>query len=264
MTIDELGFIQPIDPDEVSDYNYFANSTINYKMKLKGVMKNKIQKTKTIRNPNNCWICEGWREHHFSYKTPYMSLNDEESYKVKVYLNYEDYVDKTVNELISNFNEEFEIYRMCPPGELLYYYTLNGDIVDNYGKNTFNAMNLYKTNNNYSILENTFNINVSNDESMQGKYRSTANASNMNLTNTRNETDLTKMISSKNLGRVVIEPNLRLFNESYIPKLKYCVPRPQKEKEIIFKPKSQWGFPDSIWEQYYDYPYETETDVIIY
>jgi hypothetical protein len=127
MTIDSLGFIKATQKENL-EKSYFANSQVYYKIDNEHpLIKSNILNVRKIRAKNSCWICEGWREIKFSYKP----INQENagSYKVKLHLSFEDY---KATEMLLNI-DVFVNYRMCPPGEYYYYYTVNGEPVENYG-----------------------------------------------------------------------------------------------------------------------------------
>jgi len=130
MTIDSLGFIHPVEKSKFNTAHY-ANSQVFYKIDNDHpLIKTNILNVRKIRAKNNCWICEGWREIKFSYKP----INQENinTYKVKLHLSFEEY--KPTDMLLNQ--EIFVNYRMCPPGEYYYYYTVNGEPVENYGSST--------------------------------------------------------------------------------------------------------------------------------
>lgn len=127
MTIDSLGFITAVQKEN-HDKSHYANSQVYYKIDNEHpLIKSNILNVRKIRAKNSCWICEGWREIKFSYKP----INQEEAanYKVKLHLSFEEY--KPTDMLLNQ--DVFVNYRMCPPGEYYYYYTVNGEPVENYG-----------------------------------------------------------------------------------------------------------------------------------
>jgi hypothetical protein len=127
MTIDSLGFIKAIQKEN-QEKSFYANSQVYYKIDNEHpLIKSNILNVRKIRAKNSCWICEGWREIKFSYKP----INQENagSYKVKLHLSFEDY---KATDMLLNI-DVFVNYRMCPPGEYYYYYTVNGEPVENYG-----------------------------------------------------------------------------------------------------------------------------------
>lgn len=130
MTIDSLGFIFPLEKTKY-DSAHYANSQIYYKIDNDHpLIKTNILNVRKIRAKNNCWICEGWREIKFSYKPIHQEHIN--SYKVKLHLSFEEYKPTDMNLT----QDIFVSYRMCPPGEYYYYYTVNGEPVENYGSST--------------------------------------------------------------------------------------------------------------------------------
>jgi hypothetical protein len=126
MTIDEIGFLSPLDKtnDKIS---YYASSQIYYRIDNDhSLIKTNILNVRRIRGKNHCWICEGWREIKFHYK-PNRNYGDKHALSVKLHLNFENY--KAYDTILHD--EQFICYRMCPPGELLFYFTINGIPVDN-------------------------------------------------------------------------------------------------------------------------------------
>jgi hypothetical protein len=126
MTIDELGFIYPIEKNN-EKISHYANSQIYYRIDNDhSLIKTNILNVRRIRGKNHCWICEGWREIKFHYK-PSRHFGDKSALSVKLHLNFENYkaYDTVLHE------EQFICYRMCPPGELLFYFTVNGVPAEN-------------------------------------------------------------------------------------------------------------------------------------
>lgn len=90
MEIDELGFITAIEPGK-KDVNYHAFYQIHYESDLKKQSyinkynntmignpfnKSNISGLRSIRNKNNCWICENWRETVFTFNLDDLKLVD--------------------------------------------------------------------------------------------------------------------------------------------------------------------------------------------
>jgi hypothetical protein len=131
MTIDELGFLHAIQRDNINSA-FFANQQIYYRIDNEHpLIKSNIRNIRKIRAKNNCWICEGWKELKFSYKPP-TKIQDPKEIEVKVHLNFENYA-----EYDTEFHtDEFFVYRMCPPGEVLFYFTVNKIPIESYGSIT--------------------------------------------------------------------------------------------------------------------------------
>ncbi len=131
MTIDELGFVQAIDRKKI-DSNFFANQQIYYRIDDEHpLIKSNIRNIRKIRAKNNCWICEGWRELKFAYKPP-EKVEDPKEMDVKIHLNFENYKEyDTIYQ-----NQEFVANRLCPPGRVLFYFTVNREPATQYGSIT--------------------------------------------------------------------------------------------------------------------------------
>ncbi len=260
MIIDELGFITPIETNKFNSINFLANNQIYYKMEDKPNKSNdiysynfnqtmtKINNVKKIRSKNNCWICEGWREHHFSVKRDLHKFISDEDENVVLHLSFENYKP---NEVLKNeITRDFDTYRMCPPEETTFYYSLNNEIALNNRRNaslpSFDVIKTMMDNqedkNDYSTLNST----KFNSSGLFGK----------------NSGQIVN-IPSKAICRYYHEFNKNVINVDYFTQLMYCKPRPRKDTEIIIRPKTPWSFPVSIWATHYDYNYEDETEVNI-
>ena len=74
----------------------------------------------------NCWVCEGWAEHRFTYKPGVSDDNpNHDIFKpIKLHLD----VDHFEGDLMMQDEEDesvYEVYRMLPPGPHRYYYTVD-------------------------------------------------------------------------------------------------------------------------------------------
>ena len=118
MQIDELGFIHTVfNSEEISQ---FAKSQLSYSMSNPTMSKaNAVRK---LRNRNNCWICEGWREFKFTF-TP-SGMKKDELVEVKLHLDLDDYYPTETHYK----NGVFQVYRMCPPSEISYFFTINNKV----------------------------------------------------------------------------------------------------------------------------------------
>jgi hypothetical protein len=159
MNIDELGFITPMKKTEKVQ-NFYANSQIYYNMnKDLNCIRSTNIKTKKIRAKNNCWICEGWREITFSHKLE-KKVKDPSLYFVKIHLSFENW--KAYDTM---YHEgAFKAIRMCPPGEVLYFFTIDKKPVEYYGDNNYPLKN--------SILFGFDNIYISeyNEHELKNNY----------------------------------------------------------------------------------------------
>ena len=78
---------------------------------------------------SNCWICEGWAEHRFVY----------EPGKSDDYADHDPFVPINLHLDIDHFKADlmlpskgepkvYEVYRMLPPGQHKYFYSIGGNI----------------------------------------------------------------------------------------------------------------------------------------
>ena len=122
MEINCLGFITPKEKEKKNqEKKLFAYSHINYDMNLDyDLRKTKIDSVRKIRGKNNCWICEGFREVQFEY-IPEEPIIDPNNHLVKLHLDFDDY--KPFDMLYNG--SKYQIIRMCPPGEVKYFFTVD-------------------------------------------------------------------------------------------------------------------------------------------
>jgi hypothetical protein len=119
MEINCLGFLSPV--EKLKNNKYFCESQIYYGMnKEYELRKTGIETVRKIRGKNNCWICEGFREIKFEY-IPKEPIEDPNNHLVKLHLNFDDYKPF---DMICN-GSSFQIVRMCPPGEIHYFFTVD-------------------------------------------------------------------------------------------------------------------------------------------
>lgn len=128
-----------------------------------------------------------------------------------------------------NFDAEKSIdlfygYRMCRPGVLRYYYTVNGEPVTHYGENTVNL-------NEAILAEYEKEKEFIDDETVRKQY------------------------IVHQVGEMSVEPYEGILTEEYTSKIKFCVPRPEKKIKTKVRPRTPWIFPDSIW-AYFGYSYD--------
>ena len=120
MSIDSLGFIHPLS-NETKESSFFANSQIYYDLcKEFDLKKSSVETVRKIRSKNNCWICEGWREIEFEY-IPEEPMEDLQNHLVKIHLSCDNY--KPFDMLY--LSGKFHIIRMCPPGDVTYFFTVD-------------------------------------------------------------------------------------------------------------------------------------------
>ena len=120
MEIDALGFISPLDKNYKND-KYFCESHIFYDINNKSSLrKTNVDVVRKIRNKNQCWICSGFREMEFEF-IPEEPIADPNNHLVKLHLNFDGYKPY---DMIGN-GTKFQIVRMCPPGEIDYFFTVD-------------------------------------------------------------------------------------------------------------------------------------------
>ena len=233
MEVDELGFVYPIDKNNYKP-NHFANSQVFYRISNDHPLsKSNVLNVQKIKHKNNCWICEGWKEVKFHYKPHNYEGNVSEA-QVKLHLEFEGYKPYDMEYK----QEMFMCYRMCPPGDLNLYCTLNDIPVENYGPRTHELKD--------AIVyvqppkpDNDDNINEDEEEKEPKQF----------------------IITKVARAHVEINPEV-ISSRDYSKMIKVCVPRP--EKKIIKKkrPRTPWTFPISIW-AYYKYNYEGDNEDLI-
>lgn len=255
MYTDELGFVHPI-KKQGKENDYFANSQIYYGIgKETNIIRTNISKVRKIRAKNNCWICEGWREIPFHY-TPNSDVNVS-LLTVKIHLNFENW-----KPFDTNFSKgKFSCTRMCPPGEILYFFTIDKLAVDNYGQNTIDLKEpiTYE-------FDGDFNKELSNIHMM--------NLYNMNQSFQQEETDLEQLnktydsltnvdkISVKRVGKIAVEINPFVIDDFCRNMLKYCEPRPIKRLNKFVKPRTPWSYDISLWASH-DYRYDGDSEAYL-
>ena len=221
MIIDGMGFIKPI-KKEFKDDKFFANSQIMYKMERDHFIKSKINNVRSIRGKNNCWICEGWKETEFILK-PNKELKEKFENKlvdVKLHLDFEDWKGY---EMTSRF-DYYILFRMCPPGETLYFFSINNQFVE------FPSVRIEHI----IDLKESFEYEFSNQEKT-----------------------LINRVCKKS-----IEFCSTNVDSNFINHLKHCIPRYEKKLKEIIKPQTPWSYSISLW-SYSDYLFDGETEDFI-
>ena len=283
MIIDSLGFISPIKKDKkkISKIHLYNKLDTDYVL-----FKSNIDNVRKIRSNNKCWICEGWREIEFIFK-PLEKIIDPQFHIVKIHLSIDDYKPY---DMFGN-GIKYNIIRMCPPGNIYYFFTIDGVVVEDYNylycicnkddiSNFENHPIIYKFDNNFidefnniklrqryskkslelsnekinNLINN--NINNNNENDNENKDNDSINSSE------EKEEKIIKEIKVNFLGKKIVKQNLKVINENYVKTLKYCEPRPERKFDRFIKPKTPWTFQISIW-HYYNYNYEGETEEYI-
>ena len=273
MEINCLGFISPKEKVK-RDEKYFASSHIFYAMnKNIDLRKSTIEKIRKIRGKNNCWICEGFREIQFEY-IPEEPINDPTNHLVKLHLDFDDYKPF---DMIYN-GSKYQIIRMCPPGEVKYFFTVDTEPVKKEnlsGKNKFqeilNPADYIKYEFDQDYLEELNNIKEKllyhkrkeEEEKMQqmneevNEQKDEENNENL----PKNEKfDLTQISKNKititvdTISKIIVKVNKNVINENYRKNLTFSEPRPERILNKFVKPRTPWSFSSSIWASYgYEY-----------
>jgi hypothetical protein len=219
MCIDDLGFIHPFDKNNYQS-DHYASSQIYYKLERDHpLIKTNVLNVRRIRAKNNCWICEGWKETKFVYK-PQQQDATTNDIDVKLHLSFDSY--KAFDCILRQ--DQFVCHRMCPPGDLLFYYSVNNVPVENYGQITHK-------------LKDPIYHETKNEDGETNKY----------------------IITKVGKTHAEINPNV-IDSTTYKKLIKFCEPRPEKKNIIIRKVRTPWTFPISIWASY-DYNYEGDSEV---
>ena len=76
---------------------------------------------------SNCWICEGWTEHRFTYEPGFSddNPNHDEFKPIKLHLGIDNFEGDLM--MKSESGREYEVYRMLPPGSHQYFFSINGE-----------------------------------------------------------------------------------------------------------------------------------------
>ena len=120
MEINCLGFISPIEK-ELKNNKYYSESQIYYGInKEYELRKTGVDSVRKIRGKNNCWICEGFREIQFEF-IPEEPIVDPNNHLVKIHLDFDNYKPF---DMICN-GDKFQIVRMCPPGDVHYFFSVD-------------------------------------------------------------------------------------------------------------------------------------------
>ena len=267
MKINQLGFIFPIKKEQ-KIRNFYSKSQILYEAEnfknIPQVLSSSINK---MRNSNNCWICECWNEVEFT-----LEINNKEIKPkfivVKLHLDFENY---SPCDMIFK-KKSFKLVRMCPPGKVKFFYTVDGnpvyncykefdykikdfekpikytfneDFIEHYNNIKFIALDSDENNNNFFLINKKYlgnNVDIDIQEDKRDE----------------NNKLISKTIYVKNFGLRVIKPNNNIVTKEYKSTLKFSVPRPD---DISSKMTIQnlWKYSNSFW-SYYNYNFEGETD----
>ena len=279
MDINCLGFITPKEKEKKNqEKNYFATSHISYRMNTEyDIRKTKYDSIRKIRGKSNCWICEGFREIQFEY-TPEEPILDPDNHLVKLHLDFDEYKPF---DMIYN-GTKYQIIRMCPPGEVKYFFTVDTKPVKkesskginkffeiknkkDYIKYTFDKEYMEELNNirekllyeqeSQEASENSFNENnnnINNNIETTVEEKNTLDNNNIDIA-LLPEKDIT--IEVRTISKINVKVNKNVINEDYRKTITFCEPRPEKIINKFIRPRTPWTFPISIW-SYYDYEYD--------
>ena len=114
-----------------------------------------------LKANSNCWICEGWTEFKFDFEPQDGEKIDNDTMPVNLHLSCDKFNGELLLREASTYDVIYSTFRMLPPGEVTYYYTVNGEqqlqhdeeIIDSaFAEKTFKLrkLNVPKTN----IIEN--------------------------------------------------------------------------------------------------------------
>ena len=269
MEINGLGFINPIEKSSKSN-KYFSESQISYSLnKTYKLRKTTIDTVRKIRSKNNCWICDGFREIEFEY-IPEEPVDDPNKHIVKIHLNFDDYksFDMIYNDGI------YHMARMCPPGEIDYFFTIDTKLMKREGKDGKNEFKKIEGNAEFKYtfeeeyMEELKNIKEKLAYEIRSASKMGSDISLIDLSKTPT-TDKTKtrrksivnLNTNENISIIVdtlckmhIKHNNNVIDENYRKLFKFSMPRPEKNINKFIKPRTPWSFPISIW-AYYGYDY---------
>jgi len=134
MSIDSQGFISQHNNKLEINFSYYAKSQIYYKIDNEHpLIKSNISNVRKIRAQNNCWICEGWKEQKFTFYPPKNITKAVKELKVKLHLNFDGYLANDTTFRL----DSFVCYRMCPPIEIYFFFTVDGVPYNKYDSNSF-------------------------------------------------------------------------------------------------------------------------------
>ena len=255
MEINCLGFISPI--EKLKNDKYFSESQIYYGMN-KGyeLRKTGVETVRKIRGKNNCWICEGFREIKFEY-IPKDPIPDPNNHLVKLHLNFDNY---RPFDMICSGNS-FQIVRMCPPGEINYFFTVDSIPVKNQADNGNNNFEKIPFESEY--IKYTFEPDYM--EELNNIREKLLYQQKKEQEKTSNEIVITNLPKDKitivvdTISKMHVKVNQNVVNDNLTKNIVFSEPRPEKIINKFVKPRTPWSFPISIW-AYYGYDYEGDTE----
>ena len=285
MIIDPLGFLKALNSENTEE-TYFANSQLSYNISNSYQMrKTNIDNVRKLRSLNNCWICDCFREVKFIYE-PKEPILDPMNHIVKIHLDFEDY---RPFDMICLGNK-FQIVRMCPPGEIHYFFSLDTVPVEEEGKDGENVIIPLSKGNQFNITyDSEYMDEVNNIRSRLSFERKKAKEKrekeieemeergeevDLKLLNTEEEkkdddnimyeepNNNLITVKVKAISKKIVKVNLNVVDEDYHKNIRFTEPRPLRIINKFVKPRTPWTYPISIW-AYYDYEYEGEPEEYI-
>ena len=273
LEINCLGFLSPV--EKLKNNKYFSESQIYYGMnKNYELRKTGIEKVRKIRGKNNCWICEGFREIKFEY-IPKEPIEDPNNHLVKLHLNFDDYKPF---DMICN-GSSFQIVRMCPPGEINYFFTVDTIPVKEQAKSGNNNFEKIPYESEYikytfepDYMEELNNIRekLLYQKRKEEEDKEENEEENLDLENNKNDiTDIKHIITQlpkdkitivvDTISKLYVKVNHNVLNENLSKNILFSEPRPERIINKFVKPRTPWSFPISIW-AYYGYEYEGDSE----
>ena len=281
MEINELGFINPIEKSS-KNKTYFPDSQITYSIdKDYKLRKTTIDTVRKIRSKNNCWICDGFREIEFEY-IPEVPIDDPNNYLLKIHLNFDGY---KAFDMIYN-DGKYHMARMCPPGEIDYFFTMNTEPVipkEKYGNNkftkignkshyikyTFDEEFMEEVKNQkeklkYEIIQTNKNVTETSNQNLIEANKTQNNENPVKFPKSIISLDTSQKISIEidSICKMNIKYNKKVVDEGYRKLIKFSLPRPEKIIDKFIKPRTPWSFPSSIW-AHYGYSFEDYSEAYL-
>ena len=263
MEINCLGFITAIDKD-VKNKKY-SESQIYYGIdKEYELRKTAVDTVRRIRGKNNCWICEGFREVEFEF-IPEEPILDPNNHLVKLHLSFDNY--RPFDMICTG--DKFQIVRMCPPGEIHYFFTVDSFPVKTQspkGKNKFEKIQIEGDYIKYTFepdyMEELNNIrekllyqkkkeDLKEEEEEEESKEPEEKPQNLLTNLPKNKITITV----DTISVLPVKVNQNVINENYMKTIQFSEPRPEKIINKFVKPRTPWSFPISIW-AYYGYEYD--------
>jgi len=264
MEINCLGFISPL--EELKNERYYSESQIYYGLSREyALRKTNVEKIRKIRGKNNCWICEGFREVKFEY-IPEEPIEDPNNHLIKLHLNFDDY--KPFDMIC--YGSSFQIVRMCPPGEVNYFFTVDSVPVKTQAPSGNNNFEKIRNENDYikytfesDYMEELKNIRekLLYQKKKENENESEEDEEEDNNINNRDKNSLLNLSKNKititvdTISKIHVKVNHAVVNENLSKNIFFSEPRPEKIINKFVKPRTPWSFPISIW-AYYGYEYE--------